>query len=90
MEFNEPKGSENSGKFLPSLALGVVEDESVHSETLHEAKTSGNGSVRHGPESHGCALWCERDEVPKVVVSGLCLRDLVVWLRLGRVDQLRD
>src|SRR4029079_16422958 len=47
------------------LARGVDESESMNSETLHHAETSGNGAIRHDPHDHVHRFRHHRNKIPK-------------------------
>ena len=72
------------------LAPLVDEAEGVDPEALHHPEAARDGAVRHDPHDHVHGLRHERDEVPERVVSGGGLGDLVVRLRLDRVDQVGE
>lgn len=69
-----------------SLSLFVDESKSVHTKSLHHSVGSGDGAVRHGPHEHVGGLRVQVHKVPKVVVSCLGLRNLVVWLWLDSMN----
>jgi len=71
-----------------ALALGVLQSVGVDTETLHHTVRSWNTTVRLGPHEHVSGLRVEVLEVPEVVVSGLSLRNLIVWLWLSCVDDI--
>jgi len=71
-----------------ALALVVVKSVGVDTESLHHTVRARNASVRVGPHEHVSRLLVQVLKVPKVVVSGLCLRHLVVWLWLAGVDNI--
>ena len=72
------------------VALGVDEPEGVDAEALHHPEAARDGAVGHHPHDHVHGLGHQRDEVPEGVVRGGGLRDLVVRLRLDRVDEVRE
>ena len=71
-------------------APGVHEPEGVDAEALHHPEAAGNRPIRHDPHDHVHRLGHQRDEVPERVVGGGGLGDLVVRLRLHRVDQVGE
>ena len=79
MELDEARG-----------ALGVHQLEGVDAEALHHPEAPRDGAVGHRPHDHVHGLGHQRHEVPEGVVRGGGLRDLVVRLRLDRVDEVRE
>ena len=71
-------------------ALGVHQLEGVDAEALHHPEAPRDGAVGHRPHDHVHGLGHQRHEVPERVVRGGGLRDLVVRLRLDRVDEVRE
>ncbi len=72
------------------LPGGIDEPEGVHAEALHHPVAARQCPVRHQPHHHVHRLGDEADEVPQGVVRGGCLRDLVVRLRLHRMDEVGE
>lgn len=73
-----------------AFAFGVDQSPGVDTETLHHSERSGNSSVGKDPHAHGGGLRTQTHPVPCVVVSGLCLRDLIVRLWLQGVHQVGE
>jgi hypothetical protein len=79
VELHEPRGP-----------LGVDQLEGVDAEALHHPEAPRDGAVGHRPHDHVHGLGHQRHEVPEGVVRGSGLGDLVVGLRLDRVDEIRE
>ena len=60
----------------------------MNSEPFHEAESAGDSAIGHGPHDHVHAFRHEGNEVPKVVVSGLCLWEVAVGLGLGGMNEV--
>ncbi|MNV14017.1 hypothetical protein D3C71_1046860 [compost metagenome] len=71
------------------LVLAVDEAERMNPKSFHEAQRSWYGPVGHDPHDHVHAFRCQTDEVPKIVVRRLSLREGAIRLLLGRVDEIR-
>lgn len=73
-----------------ALALSANKSPGVNTEALHHSIRPGDGSIRQDPHGHGRRLWAKTHPVPRIVVSGLRLRNFVVRLGLQGVDQVRE
>jgi hypothetical protein len=62
----------------------------MNAKTFHEAQGARYGPIRHGPHDHVHAFRRQADEVPEIVMGGLCLRKRPVGLLLGGMDQVGE
>src|SRR5271170_1385459 len=72
------------------FTLCVDKAKSVDAEALHEAERAGYRAVGHDPHRHVHAFRRERDKIPEIIVSSLCLRETAIGLLLGSMDQVRE
>lgn len=75
---------------LDEGAFAFIVDESpgVNAEALHHPERPGDGAVGQNPHRHGGGLRAETHPVPRIVVSGLRLRNFVMRLGLEGVDKI--
>src|ERR1700674_2459579 len=66
----------------------VNQTEGMHTESFHKAKRTRYRTIGHDPHRHMNALWRERNEIPKIVMGGLCLRESAVRFRFGGMDEV--
>jgi hypothetical protein len=71
------------------LAFGVDQAVTVHAEAFHHGKRARNSAIAHDPHQHVHRLRRERYEIVESIVRGRGLWDLVVGLRLDRMNQVR-
>ena len=79
MEFDE-------GRF----ALGIDQAEGMDAKTFHGAQRTRDRPIRHRPHHHMHGFGRQADEIPEIVMRGLCLREIPIRLRLGGMDQVRE
>lgn len=77
---------------LDKCALALIVDKSpgVNTKTLHHSIRSRNGPVGKNPHAHRGGLRAQTHPVPRIVVSRLSLRNLVVRLGFERVYQIGE
>lgn len=73
-----------------ALAAGVYQPEGMHAEALHHPEAARQCPIRHQPHDRVQRLRLQRHEVPQGVVRRLRLRDLVVRLRLDRMNEVGE
>src|SRR6202035_496064 len=77
MEFDE-------GRF----SARIDQAKRMHSEAFHESKRPMYRAIGHNPHRHVDAFRTQRDEIPKIVVRGLGLRESAIWFLFSCIDQV--
>ena len=61
----------------------------MDAESLHETKRSRDRSIGHDPHDHVHAFGRQRNEIPKIIVRGLCLRKSAIGFLFRSMDDIR-
>src|SRR5208282_2551173 len=70
------------------FSFGVDQPEGMDAESFHESKRARERAVGHDPHRHVDTFRGQRNEIPEVVVRGLCLRESAIWFLLGGVNEV--